>query len=145
MDIKSTKVYLHLHHETLIEKTWDIEERLAYIRTAKPPEEKALRLALIKDVTDLLPKGEARDAYDKAWNAYLRARDAYVKSGASWHKARDTLEKARASYHEAWEAYLASFDMNAWHREVCHPCCPWDGTTIFSRGVDITVLEEPPS
>ena len=121
------RYYFHLHHDVLLELSWNIEERIDYIKATKSQTEQALRLALIKDVTEWMPNNKARAAYVKAWAAYFEARAAN--------------NKASVAYNKAWAAYFATFDVDAFHREHCHPNCPWDGKTIFSKGVDISVLE----
>lgn len=101
------RAYTHVHHTgPVIEMSWDIQERIEYINTWKHEEERPLRLALIKDVTDELP-------HSKAWDAL----------------------------NMAWVTYLKSFDVEAWHKEHCHPRCPWDGKTIFAKGTGIEVLD----
>ena len=51
-------------------------------------------------------------------------------------------QACRESSDKAWAAFRASFDIEAFHREHCHPNCPWDGKTLFSKGVGIEVLKE---
>ena len=121
------RYYFHLHHDVLLELSWNIEERIDYIKATKSQTEQALRLALIKDVTEWMPNNKARAAY--------------VKARAAYFEARAANNKASVAYNKAWAAYFATFDVDAFHREHCHPNCPWDGKTIFSKGVDISVLE----
>ena len=89
---------LHCHHDKLAEWCWDYQERLEYIQTEKPEEERELRKALFQLIPiELLPA-------------------AFVKTH------RDTL------------------NLDALHRQICHPNCPWNGKTIFSRGKSIEAL-----
>ena len=90
--------------------------------------------------TEVLAYVKASAAFDKASAAYLKARAAYLKARAALDKARAALAKACAALAKACAAYLASFDVEAWHREVCLPNCPWDGQTIFAKGKSIEVL-----
>ena len=109
----------HVHHETLIEPlTEPIENRIAYIKQAKPASEVELRLRLLKPVQGELPAAldKARAALDKAWAALDKARAAHVK-------ARAALDKARAA---------CMPEIEALHAIEC-PDCPWDGTSIFPK------------
>ena len=135
------RYYFHLHHDVLLELSWNIEERIDYIKATKSQTEQALRLALIKDVTEWMPNNKAWAAYFEARAAYVKARAAYVKARAAYFEARAANNKASVAYNKAWAAYFATFDVDAFHREHCHPNCPWDGKTIFSKGVDISVLD----
>ena len=40
-------LYWHIHHEILIEETFNIQERIDYIREGKPEDEIPLRLKLM--------------------------------------------------------------------------------------------------
>ncbi len=161
------RIVVHGHHaSTLFSVYWDeaaVAERVRQIQREKPIEERALRLALLQDVTSLLPHNEAwaaldeaLAAYDKAgatlkdaWAAYNKALAAYDKAeaalGETWaayDKAEPAYDKAEAALDETQAAYLTSFDAEAFHRAHCHPRCPWDGETIFARGVDVSVLTD---
>ena len=102
----------HVHHETLIEPlTEPIENRIAYIKQAKPASEVELRLRLLKPVQGELP--------------------------AALNKAKAALDKARAAYAKAWAAYVKAGaacmpEIEALHAIEC-PDCPWDGTSIFPK------------
>ena len=144
----------HVHHETLIEPlTEPIENRIAYIKQAKPASEVELRLRLLKPVQGELPAAldKARAALDKAWAAYVKARAAHVKARAAHVKARAALDKAWAALDKAWAALdkaraahvkaRAALDkaraacmpeIEALHAIEC-PDCPWDGTSIFPK------------
>src|SRR3990167_3846247 len=107
-------ILMHGHHAgSLFTVGRELGERVEQIKREKPVAEQALRLALIQDVTALLPQTKARAARDEAL----------------------------AAHDEAWTAYVVSFDTEAFHREHCHPNCPWDGKTIFAKGTSIEVLE----
>ena len=107
------RIIMHGHHaDTLFSVLTSLEGRREEVLRIKPVEEQELRLALMKDVTDLLPRTTAQEAYDKAG----------------------------AAYGKAWKAYMESFDAEAFHAEHCHPRCPWDGQSIFARGTGIEVL-----
>ncbi len=192
----SPRILMHGHHNTLFSfyrTAAGIQARLTFIPTGKPEEERALRAALIQDVTDLLPRSEAREAFSKArlaantkreslqritdeylaaldavraqltslqeagrslegcdlyhgayilhHQAYLAARDAYTKSQAKLHKAWEQYDAAEPKARDAEETFQHGFDVDAFHRQHCHPHCPWDGKTIFAKGVSVDVLE----
>ena len=163
-------ILMHGHHAgSLFTVGRELGERVEQIKREKPVAEQALRLALIQDVTALLPQTKARAAHDEAlaaldkawaaldkaraaldnaWAALDKARAALDKAWAALDKARAAYDKARtafdealAAHDEAWTAYVVSFDTEAFHREHCHPNCPWDGKTIFAKGTSIEVLE----
>lgn len=112
---------LHCHHDKLAEWCWDYQERLEYIQTEKPEEERELRKALFQ----LIPIGLLPAAFVKAADAFRAA----FASQISVDKARVAYTKARHALH-----------LKALHRQICHPNCPWNGETIFSRGKSIGAL-----
>ena len=123
----------HVHHETLIEPlTEPIENRIAYIKQAKPASEVELRLRLLKPVQGELPAAldKARAALDKAWAALDKARAALDKAWAAYVKARAAHVKARAALDKARAACMP--EIEALHAIEC-PDCPWDGTSIFPK------------
>ncbi len=133
-------ILMHSHAEPLLTFSWSVgyADRIGLIMTYKPPAERALRLALLKDVTGLVPRNEQWEALPEAWDAFQEARTLYndlLGSEAAylqtWYALRDKLS-----------AYFASFDAEAFHKEHCHPNCPWDGQTIFARGRGLKVLDE---
>ena len=121
------RIIMHGHHAaTLFSILTSLEGRREEVLRIKPVEEQELRLALMKDVTDLLPQTSAREAWEKAREACIKALTACIK--------------AEAAYDKAVAAYMESFDAEAFHAEHCHPRCPWDGQSIFARGTGIEVL-----
>jgi len=142
----------HCHHNVLYEYVYDYDERLKYIRTQKPPEERKLRERLFQMIPDdRVPRQllEAGEAYMEAWKASSKARDTYDKAREACDKewkdydeawkaydeAREAYGKARKAYDEAREAYEKAredsrLEMAALHAELC-PNCPWDGQTIL--------------
>jgi len=63
----------------------------------------------------------------------------------SYNEARAALDEASAAHNKASAAhikaramYFASFDRDTFHRQHCQPWCPWDGRTIFARGITLT-------
>ena len=141
-------LYWHIHHEILIEETFNIQERIDYIREGKPEDEIPLRLKLMTPVLhpEKLPArfrkareayykaSKARDkaskAYDKAREAYDKAREAYDKAMEAYYKAREARDKASKAYDKAMEACTPQIEKL--HKEE-HPDCPWNGKTIFSE------------
>ena|SRR3990167_4315967 len=135
-------ILMHGHHAgSLFTVGRELGERVEQIKREKPVAEQALRLALIQDVTALLPQTKARAAHDEALAALDKAWAALDKARAAYDKARTAFDEALAAHDEAWTAYVVSFDTEAFHREHCHPNCPWDGKTIFAKGTSIEVLE----
>ena len=134
-------LYWHIHHEILIEETFNIQERIDYIREGKPEDEIPLRLKLMTPVLhpEKLPSSfrKAREAYCKAWEAYCKAWEAYDKAAEAYDKAMEAYDKAREAYDKAAEAYYKARkacapQIEKLHREE-HPDCPWNGKTIFSE------------
>ena len=114
----------HCHHDRLAEWCWDYEGRLEYIQTEKPEEERELRKALFQLIPiELLPA------------AFVEAADAFGAAFASQISVRK-VDKARVAFNKI----LAAVNLDALHRQICHPNCPWNGKTIFSRGKSIEAL-----
>ena len=135
------KLYWHIHHDTLLEKTSNIQERIDYIKAEKAEAEIPLRLKLMTPVLhpEKLPARfrKASEAYHKAREAYNKTEEAYYKAAEALDKAEEAYDKAREAYHKAWGDYhKARKDCNTeiekLHREE-HPDCPWNGKTIFSK------------
>ena len=150
-------LYWHIHHEILIEETFNIQERIDYIREGKPEDEIPLRLKLMTPVLhpEKLPVSfrKAREAYDKAREAYIKAdeaydkaREAYDKAWEAYYKAWEAYDKVKAweAYDKAWEAYIKAGEAYYKALEACvqqieklhkeeHPDCQWNGKTIFSE------------
>ena len=131
------KAYWHIHHDTLVEFSDDIEERIRCINEYKPAEEVPLRLHLLKPVRGKLPDAVVRagKACRKAYVAYAKAYVAPAKAWAAYAKACATYAKACATYNKAEAAYVETLDahkdeIEALHAQEC-PNCPWNGKTIF--------------
>ena len=152
------KFYWHIHHDTLMEVSDNIEERIKYINEEKPKNEVELRLRLLKEVKGELPielveAGKAWDKARKVWNeagkVYNEALEVWVKTGEVWNKAWKVYRKARKVYDEAVEVwnkawkvydkvvevyykvyYKYILEIEALHKQECLSC-PWDGRTIF--------------
>jgi hypothetical protein len=121
--------FWHVHHDTLIEWSDDIDERIEYIKIGKPANEIPLRLKLLK-----LVKGEIPDAaWQKAGAALEKADAAWQKAGAALEKADAAWQKAGAARQKAGAALETNKKVLALHQKEC-PDCPWDGKTIFSKG-----------
>ncbi len=151
------------HHNVHWEFCYDYDERVKYIKKYKPAEEQELRLKFFQIIPDEMLPGrnsakwdacnKARDTYNKAGDAYIKAEDAcnkawdtYNKAGdacnKAWDaciKAWDTYIKARDACNKAWDAYNKAWDTysQTHQRELdelhdkLFPDCPWDGKTIF--------------
>jgi len=121
--MKTKGFYWHIHHDVLCEWSDDIDERIRYIKTYKPENERALRLRLMKPVKGKLPVRFV-EAYVKAWVAYEKA-GALGKAWVAYYKAQEALGKA-------WEA--CKDELEALHKKECRGC-PWDGKTLFPKKV----------
>jgi hypothetical protein len=88
-------------------------DRVEFIKTRKPENERELRLRVFKQVKGRLPA---------AWS----------KAGAAWSKAAlaalAAWEKAGAAWDKAYALALPALE--ALHAKECKNC-PWDGETIF--------------
>ena len=87
-------LFRFLHHTTPLEWTSNVDERLEYIRTRKPAEEIAGRLAAILRVPDaLVPSSvsEAWGASEEAWRASEEAWRAYEEA---WWASEEALASA---------------------------------------------------
>ena len=97
-------LFRFLHHDTPLEWSGNVDERLEYIRTEKPAQEVAGRLATILRVPDeMLPPvlQEAERAYEEAQRAYEEAQRAYQEADRAREKAWRAREKARRAREEA--------------------------------------------
>lgn len=137
-----TGFFTLLHHEgPIVEWSDDVEERLAYIKSAKPAHEQAVRLRHIVRVPE-----ERCPALYEAWAQYRAVQQ------PAWAQYRAVEQPAMAQYRAAerpaWAQYEA-VDRQAWAqyeaiqqailndpatlalvRELV-PDCRWDGETIF--------------
>jgi hypothetical protein len=129
-----------VHHEIHMEQlTEPIENRADYIIANKPAHEIELRLKEMRPVLhpERLPKNliKAKDAYDKAEDAYNKAKDAYNKAKDAYDKAGDAYNKAKDAYDKAGDAYYKAKDaykpqLAALHLEE-YPDTKWNGKSIF--------------
>jgi len=121
----------HCHHETLVEWTYDYNDRVEYIKSEKSEEEIELRLRLFQMIPeDRIPTGlrNALEVYKKAQKVYENVLDSCDKAQKVYDKAQKVYGKAGKVYDKAWMAYKDHFI--TLHTELC-PDCPWDGWTIF--------------
>lgn len=138
---------LHVHHIANgvmgpFEWCHDYAERLAYIERRKLARERPLRKALFAIVPlEMLPDSPTKPALVLAHAARSKANAAWSKANAARAKAYAAWSKAHAARSKADAAYIASIDVEALHKRLCHPNCPWDGRTIFAKGKSISVLE----
>ncbi len=137
MTLPHNTYYWHCHHEVLCEFVGDPQERIDYIKMAKPNAEIDIRLRLFQPVKGKLPPDvvEAEAAYDKAGAARNKAGAAYDKAWAAYDKARKACDKAAAARNKAGAAYNRAREnhreeLEALHAKEC-PNCPWDRKTIF--------------
>ena len=117
----------HVHHNRLCEPLREsMKTRRAYIRTEKPANEIETRLRLLKGVRGEMP-AKLIDAFEAAGKA---------AESAAWKAAESAAWLAWLAYEKAYEDAMP--EINRMHLEEC-PDCPWDGKTIFPRGM-ITAL-----
>lgn len=101
----------HIHDDVLVEPAVElIENRRAFIRKHKLPEEVELRLRLLQPVRGKLP-------------------DAVIRAGATWGGFNIGLDES--AYYRSLKDHRA--ELEALHAQEC-PGCPWDGETIFPKG-----------
>ena len=123
--------FWHVHHNTLMEWSDDINERIKFIRTKKPKEEIKTRLKLLKPVKGKIPMIliNAKRAYYKAENAYFKRYMAVDGAKTnSLRKARKAYDKAEDSYVKALRCKSVNSRIKALHKKEC-PDCPWNGKT----------------
>ena len=133
--MKTTKpkytFYWHIHHKILCEPTYDIDERIKYIKENKPKKEVSKRLRLMTPVLhpEKLPKkfSEVLDAFTKAQKIYIEAHDAFY---ADYIKAFKAYSKVQEACIEAFTTYATQLE--ELHKKE-HPNCPWNGKTIFPK------------
>ncbi|MBU2177440.1 MAG: hypothetical protein KJ556_20300 [Gammaproteobacteria bacterium] len=123
------KIGLHVHHGILLEPlTEPIESRVEYIKQNKTAEEIELRLRLLRELTEeevnQLPK-----EFISAWQKYNQALEKYNQAGQKYDQAWKKYGQAWKKYDLAREKYKP--ELEAWHKKVCVPDCPWNGKTIF--------------
>ena len=149
----------HVHHKRLLEPlTEPLEDRIAYIKKAKPPEEQETRLRLLRLVVGKLPVAiyEVGRAFVEAHQVRREANRVYEEADQIYRKAIQVYEEAsreEASREEALRVYREAFrvykeaervdeevsyalivshrvEVEALHKKEC-PNCPWDGDSIF--------------
>ena len=119
MTEKLGKLYWHIHHDTLFERTTEpISNRIAYIKKNKPSFEVPTRLRLLKPIKNVRALKRIDEAIAPAWKAYYEA-----------------IASARKAYDEAIAP--ARKALEALHKQEC-PNCPWDGHTIFPNCTSTT-------
>src|SRR3990167_818932 len=102
-DKQTTKIgfAIHCHHDILVERCYNYDERVEYIKKNKLENELKIRLRLFK----ILPKKSEKDIPERYLKAYAEWEKAYAewnKAHAEWKKADDELEKADAEWEKAY-------------------------------------------
>ena len=131
--------YTHIHHDQDVEWSDNIQERIDHIHRYKPAKEQALRLALIREVSDdaLALGGDT--------TGLIQARIAYDQAKAAFDLAVGTIDwnvSAPLLIAPPYDQMATAFDWETVHAAACHPRCPWDGRTIFAQGYDVGLLDE---
>ena len=111
-------ILMHGHHVGLLSVMNSKESRIEEIRANKPQSQQELRLKLLQIVPlRLLPEKVVIAA---------KARD---KACKAWYKANKAWGKARNDFQTACKVHKVSLE--ALHKQLCVPDCPWDGTRIL--------------
>lgn len=120
--MKTKGIFWHVHHDTLLEWSDNIQERIDYIKKEKPKHEIETRLKLLKPVKGRLPAEfvKAEKSYDKSRKAYHKAREAY-------NKAYEAYDKAREAYDKAFEKHKK--EIEELHKKECG-CKEWNGEKL---------------
>ena len=137
---------MHGHHVGLLSVMNSKESRIEEIRANKPQSQQELRLKLLQIVPlRLLPEkvviaAKEWDKVDKAWDKVDKAR---VKAYKTWDKVDKALGKAYKRWDKVDKARVKAWDdfqtackvhkvsLEALHKQLCVPDCPWDGTRIL--------------
>jgi predicted ATPase with chaperone activity len=146
------KFYWHVHHDTLLEPSDNINERIDYIVNNKPKDEIETRIRLIHEIEGNVPESVAQ-----AWDTYMNKSREYAavfsEYNTAWYESRfipergkindlmmDTfnfiMEKYDRVKKEFFMAQTLYYDLiqtpeiKALHEKEC-PDCPWNGKTIF--------------
>jgi len=126
---KQIKAYWHIYHDSLLDFSANIEERIEYIKQHKSSSNIPLRLRLLKEVKGPLPEELVKlgKAWWKALEAYVEADDK-MQSGQfdeeAYRHAVDTYDEVQQKLDYTICKY------NKEHAKEC-PGCPWDGYSIF--------------
>jgi hypothetical protein len=113
---KKKGLAIHCHHDALVEYCYDYNERVEFIETVKPENERPVRLELFKILPDEalkdLPKSlnkayaewkKADAEWDKACVELNKICTELWKAGADWQKAYDKWpQEARDTFHKKW-------------------------------------------
>jgi hypothetical protein len=110
--------FIFIHHDTILEYSGDILDRVAYVRTDKPAHEQAARTEALQFVnpkfitTQLDPArrayATARHAYDTAKQAYATAKQAYAAARHAYETAGHAYHDTRHAYGTAWQACITA-------------------------------------
>jgi hypothetical protein len=128
------RLAIHCHHDTLVEWCWDYDERVRFIETEKPANERATRLRLFK----LLPPEALADLSTKLQQVHAemvkgdadldKANNDPESTTAARLKARATRDTAMYNWHEEYGKWPKRAQ-KAWHARWCG-CMEWDGREI---------------
>ena len=101
-----------LHHDRLFEWSYNVLNRIDYVRNYKPKDDQAIRLwnMIYLDIPEV---NKARNDYDTAYN--------------DWYKAHNDHDKARKDWNKAWKD-LKPLILAYIHKHI--PDCPWNGIEL---------------
>jgi len=130
---KQIKAYWHIYHDSLLDFSANIEERIEYIKQHKSSSDIPLRLRLLKEVKGPLPEELVRlgEAWWKARVAYDKAeRQQYTKQFNE--EAFCHITNVYGELHEKLDYTICKYmkELAELHAKEC-PDCPWDGFSIF--------------
>src|SRR3990167_6710820 len=129
-DKQTTKIgfAIHCHHDILVERCYNYDERVEYIKKNKLENELKISLRLFK----ILPKKSEKDIPERYLKAYAEWEKAYAeleKAYAEWKKADDELEKAYAEWKKADDEWPQE-SKDAFHKRWCG-CKEWNGKKLI--------------
>src|SRR3990167_962944 len=122
-DKQTTKIgfAIHCHHDILIERCYNYDERVEYIKKNKLENELKIRLRLFK----ILPKKSEKDIPER----YLKAYAEWEKAYAEWKKANAEWNKAHAERKKADDEWPQE-SKDAFHKRWCG-CKEWNGKKLI--------------
>src|SRR3990167_6045180 len=122
-DKQTTKIgfAIHCHHDILVERCYNYDERVEYIKKNKLENELKIRLRLFK----ILPKKSEKDIPER----YLKAYAEWEKAYAEWKKANAEWNKAHAERKKADDEWPQE-SKDAFHKRWCG-CKEWNGKKLI--------------
>ena len=130
--------YWHIHHDTLIEQSNNIKERIDYIKANKPKNEIKIRLRLLKRAYGIEPiwqdyakiVNQAKQDYDKIVNPSKQDHEKIVNQ--AWQDFDKIVNQSRQDFDKIVNQAKQDYDkiVDKLHKGQCKNCS-WNGQTIF--------------